>query len=291
MKKRFSTFTSLLFILGLLPGLITVVQAQETKVWDKPKDAKKQAADRLDKGKKGFKHMKAHAEQWGHADKYQHQLAIGGKLNSNGWSGCLYYLKRTGDVSNNVWSLSFSEIKHEKQIKQQRPLDAFPDLGETSPYIFGKVNNLYTLQLGYSRQVLLLPGVVENNLSVSFRYGGGFSLALLKPYYMRLIYPAPDRIQEEKYIDSNAEMYLDKNRIMGGSKWKKGLDELKPVPGAFAELAIVIEPAKSKYLVQMITIGTNFAFYSDKLPIMAKVEAFPWQGSLFVGLSLGKRWE
>jgi len=283
--RRF--FTALL--LCVLP---VCMQAQEQRIWDKPKDTKRKAAGKLDRDKNSLKKIKEHAERWGHADKYVHQVALGGRLNSNGWSGCLYYLKKTGDVSHDVWALSFSEIKHEKQVKQQRNPDAFAGLGEATPFVYGKVHNLYTLQLGYARELLLLPGVVEDNLSVSFRFGGGFNLAMLKPYYLKVVYPRPElHVEEISYTDSTAEMFLKKGNILGGSKWGKGLDETRLVPGAYAEAAFVVEPAKSKYLVQTITIGANFAFYSQSLPIMAKVEAFPWQGSLFVGLALGKRWK
>ena len=95
---------------------------------------------------------------------------------------------------------------------------------------------------------------------------------------------------EQRYTDSTAEMFLKKGNILGASKWSKGLDEVKLVPGAFAEAAFVIVPAKGKYLVQTITLGGNFAYYSRRLPIMAEVPAYPWQASLFVGLALGKRW-
>jgi hypothetical protein len=65
--------------------------------------------------------------------------------------------------------------------------------------VFGKINNLYTLQIGCSKEQLLLPGVVEGNLSVSFRYGGGFCLALLKPYYLKVVktdYTQPEPVSE-----------------------------------------------------------------------------------------------
>ncbi len=268
-----------------------VCHAQEKGLWDRPGKVKDKYADRLDRGKKGLKKFKEHAERWGYADKYEHELSLGGRLNSNGWSGAVYYARRSGKASMHVWSLSFSEIKHEKQIKQQRQGDAFPQFGEAAPFVFGKINNLYALQLGYSRELLLLPGVVEDNLSVSFSYGGGFSLAMLKPYYLKLIYPRPEvHMLEQRYTDSTADMFLKKGNILGASKWSKGLDEVKLVPGAFAEAAFVIVPAKGKYLVQTITLGGNFAYYTKKLPIMAEVPAFPWQASLFVGLALGKRW-
>ena len=151
------------------------------------------------------------------------------------------------------------------------------------------------MQLGYGREQLLLPGVLEGNMSVSFRYGGGFSLAMLKPYYLKLLYidyahGGQAHLQEERYSEDNSESFLNSNRIFGGSKWSNGLDEIRYVPGVFAEGAFVIEPSKNKSFIQLITLGGQFSFYTKSLPIMADRKAYAYIGELFVGLSLGKRW-
>jgi hypothetical protein len=86
-----------------------------------------------------------------------------------------------------LFQLDFSEVKHEKQVKQQREPIAFLKLGPSSPFVFGKINNVYLLHLGHDREFLLLPGVLEGNIGVSIRVQAGVSLAMLKPYYLKLI--------------------------------------------------------------------------------------------------------
>ena len=56
----------------------------------------------------------------------------------------------------------------------------YPQFGNALPFVYGKINNLYTLQVGFGNEKLLLPAVVDGNLSVSFRYSLGIGLAMLK---------------------------------------------------------------------------------------------------------------
>ncbi len=269
------------------------LQAQ-TDVWNKPKDNSKKALKKVDKGKKKIKQWKDHVKNSGLQEEYTHQLSLGAKLNSNGWSGCLYYWKKEDERKDHVYMLSFSEIKHDKQVKQEGS-SLYPQLGTPSPYVFGKINNLYTLQLGYGQEFMLLPKVIDGNISISSRLMGGFSLAMLKPYYLRLIYEdyitaTPIvTLEEHKYNDAT-EPFLKSGNKLGASPWTKGLGEMKYHPGVFAEAVIVIEPASNAWFVQTITLGGNFAFYTKQLPTMAEIKARQWQASLFVGLALGKRW-
>lgn len=267
----------------------------QVSVWDKPKDNTKEALKKVDKRKKKLKQLKKHIADWGLLEEYTKQLSIGGQMNSNGWTGGLYYMKVVDAGKKNVFSLRFSEIKHDKQIKQQDE-NIYPELGRPEPYVFGKINNLYTIQIGLGREQVLLPNVVEGNISVGIRLSGGFSLAMLKPYYLKLIYvdntlqnPVPE-LKEETYTDNTAYAFLKNGNKLASSSWTKGLKEMQYVPGAFAEAAFVIEPKASSWFVQTITIGGNIAFYSKELPIMAEISAYNYKASLFVGLAFGKRW-
>jgi hypothetical protein len=268
--------------------LVTVVIAPAVHAQNVWSESTHKAKNKSRKGVNKVKQLKDHIQQWGTEADFNKGLLLGGRLNSNGWSGGIYYLIKEKPGSHHIWQLHFSEIKHEKQIKQEN-IGVLPaKYGETTPYMFGKINNLYTLQIGYSKEQPLLPGVVEGNLSVSFRYGGGFSLALLKPYYLKVVktdYSQPEPVSElieTKYTDSVAALFLERPRILGGSKWSKGLGETKLVPGIYLEAAFVIEPAPNKGLIQAITLGVNGAAYTKSLPIMAELKA---------GLALGKRWK
>lgn len=277
-----------LFVIGIYSSAVA-----QNSVWS-GRDLRKGASEKVSRTKKGLKAYKEHLEQWGLDTSYNHGLLLGGKANSNGWSGNIFYEKRLGYKVTGFWTLSFSEIKHDKQIKEQAASNAYPQLGNPSPFVFGKINNLYTFQLGYGRDVLVLPGVAEGNISISFRYDGGISLAMLKPYYLKLIYldnaGNVPYLKEEQYSSANADKFLNSGAVLGASKWGKGLNEIEYVPGLYLEGAVSITPGKAKAFIQLITLGINGAYYAKSLPIMADEKAFAYQISLFAGLSIGKRW-
>lgn len=282
-------------LLWLLLPLMSRAQ-RESNLWNNVKSAPKRAGNTLQKGGKKIKKWKDHLQQWGLDADYNHGFALGAHLNSNGWTGLVYYQRRIDRTKSHFFQLSFSEVKHEKQVKQERTNTAFPELGAGSPFVFGKINNLYLLQLGHGREFLILPGILDGNLSVSLRAQAGFSLAMLKPYYLKLVYLEfnPDQhayVQEEKYSEANDEKFLNSSFILGASKWKQGLGEMTYVPGAYADVAIAIEPIRNKTFIKTVTLGGNFSIHSKSLEIMAHQKAYPWQACLYAGLSLGKRWK
>lgn len=278
-------------ILSLLLLLIPATTNAQNSVWGGTNSASKKAAG----AKHKLKDFKEHLQNWGLDTNYNHAFLIGGKLNSDGWSGSMYFVKRRSYKLNNFWQINFSEIKHDKQTKQTVSNATFPQLGNSTPYVFGKINNLYTLQIGYGKEKLLLPAVLESNLSVSYRFSGGFSLAMLKPYYLKLIYEnnggTSAHIEEHTYSKADSVYFLNINTILGASTWSKGLDEIDYVPGAYFEAAIAIIPGKNKSFIKVVTLGINSAYYSKSLAIMIDQTAYSWQVSLFAGLVIGKRWK
>ncbi|WP_209864363.1 hypothetical protein [Chitinophaga sp. OAE865] len=243
-----------------------------------------------------IKQWKKHVQEWGLDPKYNHALSIGIRLNTNGWSGDAYYLKQQSAGKRTIWQLHFSGLLHEKEIKQQRTGTTYNYLTKNTAYSLGKINNAYTLQLGYGQEQMLFPALLDGNLSLSLRYTAGPALAMLKPYYLKMLYVeyTPEEhsyMLVERFSKDNADHFLNPSYILGSEKWSKGLGETRFVPGLFAELAIALEPEKPKSFVKTITIGGNAAFYSSKIEIMAERKSYSYQASFFVGLSFGKRWK
>ncbi len=263
----------------------------QASAWGAATGAKKEAT----KTKGKLKNLKDHIEKWGLDSSYNRAFLLGGKINTDGWSGCVWFVKRK-NYTNNIWQISFSEIRHEKQTKQKGKNTTFPELGNATPYVFGKINNLYTLQVGFGKEKILLPGVMEGNLSVSYRYNTGLSLAMLKPYYLKMLQvdytnsPPIAHILQDHYTHEDSAQFLNDKLILGASTWSKGLDAIDFVPGAYLETALAITPGKHKTFVQQITLGLNAALYYKPLPIMQGQQAYPWQVCLFAGVGVGKRW-
>lgn len=268
----------------------------QVSVWQESKSTMQSLKQKKDKGQSRFREWKDYIQKEATTTDYNDALSIGARLNTNGWSGGLYFLKQKGAGQQALWELHFSEIKHEKETKQENTETIFKDLGKGKPYIFGKINNVYTLQLGYGREQLLLPALLDGNLSMAFRYAAGPATAFLKPYYLELIYLNTGSTggvytQSEKYSAGNAQRFLDAGDIQGADKWSKGLGQTKLIPGLFGELAFVLEPDKPKAFIETITFGGNAAVYTKPLVIMADRKADQYQLSLFVGLEIGGRWK
>ena len=281
----------LLLLLSLLS--CEVLHAQ---VWNKGSESLKRTRKKTERQGNRAKAWKDQILQWGLDSNYNYSLAAGAKLTTSGWSGGLVYLKQKKPGNKTVWQLYISEIKHEKEIKQQRNGDDYRELGKFRPFILGKIHYCYTLQLGYGKEQLLFPALLDGNMSVSFRYIIGPSLALMKPVYLNLIYTdyipeAVSHIQSEQYENLNGEQFLNPGKILGADKWSKGLSEMKFIPGAFAEAAFILEPGRPKAFVKTILIGGQFAFYTQKITIMANRKAYPYQMCFFVGINIGKRWK
>lgn len=282
------------FLLALL--LIPSLNHAQQSIWDGSKEQLMHVKEEGNKKVSRVKQWKAHAEKWGLDSNFNYGLSLSGRLNTNGWSGGLQYIIQQKHKRRTIWQLYFSEIKNEKEIKQQGTDASYTYLGKSKPYIFGKINNAYTLQLGYGKEQMLFPSLMDGNLSVSIRYLAGPTLAMLKPYYLNLIYvdynpDATAHIQTERYGINNAKQFLNAGNILGKERWSKGLTEIKYIPGLFGELYFAIEPDRPKAFIKTIMIGANAAFYASKIEIMADRKAYAYQASFFVGLGLGKRWK
>lgn len=269
----------------------------QNPVWSTPPGSNRRPQEVKRSVTSAYNRWTIHLKTWGLDSTYKHELSLSGRLNTDGWSmGAHYARKIEGLPHKTFFTLLFSEIKDEKQIKQERKNTAFPKLGTGTPFVFGKINNLYTLQLGIGRETMLLPGVLDGNLSVGFRYGGGFSLAMLKPYYLKLLHvdytglEPVATVAEEKYSEDNKDLFLLNTAILGACPWEKGLGEVKYIPGLFGDAAFTIEPGKRSGLVKVITLGIQGALYTKELPIMAERKAQRWNGRFYVGLQIGKRW-
>jgi hypothetical protein len=243
-----------------------------------------------------IKQWKNAIRTWGVDSNYQHALALSARLHTNGWAGGIQYLMRREQTNKLLLQVFFSEIKHDKEVKQERSNSSNSGGEKYRPYIFGKVNNVYTMEVHYGREQVLFPALMNGNMSVALRYSAGAALAMLKPYYLQLVYtdftPQPQQREAiERYSIHNQDAFLQPGHILGAAKWQKGLDEIKYIPGITAGLAVVLEPDKPRTLLKQVSIGCNTSFYTAPLVLLAEHKGTVWHSSFFVALSMGKRWK
>ncbi len=269
------------------------LHAQQRDVWQGVNNKKQKLNQSVQKRTGLVKSWMQHIQDWGLDESYRHELSLGANLHTNGFGGHLRYVQNKGNTTKSIWLLNVNTVKHEKEIKQQRKGDRYRDLGTFRPYHLGKMNSILDVKIGYGKEQVLLPSIIDDNIAVVGSIIVGAAIIVQKPVYLNLIYTntTGSYIESEKYNTSSQNQFLSNASILGADKWTKGLGESKFIPGIFLEPALVFVPAKNKTFIQRIYVGANLSYYTNKIEIMALQKAKPYHTSFFVGLGLGKRWK
>lgn len=262
-----------ILILGLL-FLAVAVKAQ-----DKSSNLSQKEIKRLQK-------YQTYREQQGSDLIYDHELNVGGRLNTDGWSGFLEYGKRTSDLTTTLLQLELGEKKHPKEDKQSY-VDPYTGFS-TKPFIYGKQNIFYQVKLGIGQRYLIGGKGNKNGVEVSAVYLGGVSLGLLRPYYLQV--NGGSGTEYIKYSDDTREEFLNLNDIISGSGLSKGWDELQVAPGLHAQLGMRFDWAQFNEVVSALEVGINAEAYSKKIPIMIDNKEQQFFFNAYVTLLFGKRW-
>lgn len=282
-----------LLLVFLFTGF-TPAYTQTKDAWKNLNQKQEKALKQKERTTRQLKGWIKQAQEWGLDNTYKHELSLGLNLHTNGVGGHLRYARNNKNTSQDIWLLQVRSVQHEKEIRQQRKGVSFRELGPFRPYNFGKINSILNLQLGYGKEQVLLPSIINENISIYGSLVGGASIILQKPVYLNLIHTDAGGtyfIQSERYSAQNEALFLNNSRILGADKWSKGLGEASIIPGLFLEPALIFVPAKNKAFIQKVYIGGNIAFHLSAVEIMALHKSSPLQASFFVGVGFGKRWK
>jgi len=221
-------------------------------------------------------------------------LSGGFRLNSNGWGlfmdkGFLYGNNDFGSNNRNkffqarVIELSFSEIKHPKEIKANAALPGLPF--QPGAYILGKVNNFYQANLGYGYRRLIAGKPDPGTVSIHWTYLGGFSGGLLKPYYLNIY-----NLGAVKYSEDVQQEFLTPGRIMGKAGFSKGLNEIKFVPGIFLKTGLHFDFASQTKGLMALETGAYGSFYFQKVLQMVGQDPKQFFLNFYVSIQFGGKW-
>jgi hypothetical protein len=214
---------------------------------------------------------------------YSKQSIFGVQLRTNGY-GFFYELgKMKTNRKTTIYRIDFTEIKHPKE-------DKLPSGGLFfgSPYIFGKANNFYQVQLGLGQQYILGQKGNKNGVAVSAVYSGGISLGLLRPYYLEVI-DTTNQTRIIKYSKADSALFLGPG-IIGGGGFGKGWGEMKMKPGIFTKAALRFDYGRFNEVVSGLEVGLSAEFYTSKIQIMLnqpKEKQFFFQG--YISILFGRR--
>ncbi|ATL49495.1 hypothetical protein COR50_21230 [Chitinophaga caeni] len=220
---------------------------------------------------------------------YEREFSIGGRLNTNGWSGFLELAYRKNRDKVRYFQLEFSEIKHPKQDKTS--LLYSDGFGLTSSsYFYGKKNNFYPVNIGYGIRRLIGGKAYKQGVEIQGIYYGGISLGLLKPYVLDVLDSTYNQRRYIHYTPETADLFTDPGNIYGSGGFTRGWEYVTLVPGLHAKLGVRFDWARFNHVVSALEVGVNAAYYTKTIDIMVLEEDKKFFLNAYLGIQFGKRW-
>lgn len=224
---------------------------------------------------------------------YNHEFAVGGRLNTDGWNGFLELGKRKNNLVTTLYQFEVGEKNDPKENKTANPLSQsiFGNTYNNRPYIYGKQNIFYQIKLGIGQQRLIGGKGNKHGVEVSAIYLGGLSLGLLRPYYLEVYQDSTSTSTLYiKYTTADQNQFLDSYNIAGGTGFSKGWNEMTLVPGIHARLGLRFDWSAFNQMISALEVSMNMEYYTQKIPIMVQAKEKQFFLNASVSILFGKRW-
>lgn len=206
-------------------------------------------------------------------------------MHTSGWGAHLYYSKFITAKSERLFFTDILTMKHSKEIKIQGYVDQ-----NSKDFVYGKLNGLFITRLGYGKKYNLYEKQRDKGVDISWIWGIGPSFGFLKPVYLDVVNISPNgKISAPLQEAYNPEKH-NLGNIYGRSKGIRGLAETKIIPGAFAKVGFEFEYNNDREFIRTISTGVTVDVFPKTIEIMAFAKntfIFP---SLYINVSLGRRY-
>jgi len=213
--------------------------------------------------------------------KSKRHFLAGFKFISDGYGGFIEYGVTKSSRKSSLFQLEIAERKHLKEEKYKTDLDI------STPFVFGKLNYFYPIKIGYQQQILLGNKGNKNGVNITANFGGGLSLALLKPYYVQF-----EKIDGEvslvKFSDPNINYFLDSAYLIGAPSFSQGWNQLNWIPGLYVKPSLRFDYGRFNETISALEIGLNAEYYTKKIPQLLNFKQEYFLGA-YVSVLFGRR--
>jgi hypothetical protein len=213
--------------------------------------------------------------------KFRKHTVFGVKLSNDGY-GAFLEIARAQSVNRTLlFQLDISERKHVKEQKLRN------DFSPTAPVIYGKINYFYPVKLGVQQQILLGNKSNKNGVCVTGNFGGGVSMAFLRPYLVEVDKGGGNYVFVG--YDSPDQNYFINGPIVGGPNLGIGWEKLKLIPGLYVKPAVRFDYGKYNELVSAIEVGVNAEYYFKNIPQMINIKQNRFFFNGYISILFGRR--
>lgn len=173
----------------------------------------------------------------------------------------------------NYYMFEIGYTKDHRERRINRNLSLF---NNSRSFSFGKVNSLINIRAGIGRKTYKSEKAKRKGIAVGYNLETGPSLAVLKPYYLDLIYvldagASEVELRTEKYNEENAEKFLSDD-VFGSSGFFTGINELSFTPGIQARAGLHFSMGAFDKYAKALEVGLMGDLFIKKINILAESE-------------------
>lgn len=220
---------------------------------------------------------------------YHKEMSGGVRMQTNGFSLFTEFGFIKNIFKTRVIQLEYQYFMDYK-LKKEKAIPFGKESGRD--YFYGLQNKLHTIRISYGIRRMFADKARRNGVRFSYMIMGGFSLALLKPYYLDLQFDREGftEIRSERYSEATKSYFLSKDSINEASPIYKGLNQMEPVPGVHAKTGINFDWGTRDEYVKALEVGVMADLYYKQLPVLINRQNRFYRFSAYVSFQFGKRW-
>jgi len=188
---------------------------------------------------------------------YENERTYAVTVRTNGWGVDYRYGRRIDGYRKRLFSFEFATLKHPRELR----ISNFYGLSNDR-FVYGKLNNIYTLKGSYGFQKEMYGKRDKNGLSIRYFYLLGATVSIIKPIYYEINYNT--YIKTERF---NYNLHQPYN-IVGTASFLKGINEIKFSPGVFAKYGYSFEFGKKIDRVNALDLGLMIEGYLLPIKIL-----------------------
>jgi len=206
---------------------------------------------------------------------YKKEWSLDFRLHENGAAIAYNSGKIKSYYKTNYYQLELGYTRDPREKSQSK----ISSIGRSGNFSFGKINSVINLRGGIGAKTYLSEKEKRNGLAVGYIYEIGPSLALLKPYYLDLIFveTVDSRqvisIRSERFSEANRDRFLDASSINTRSSFFRGFDEISVKAGIQGKIGMHLAIGAFDKYVKAFETGIMFDIYSSKIPILLETES------------------
>lgn len=217
---------------------------------------------------------------------------FGVKVNTNGFGVLYTFAQRVNYKLRRNYEVEYDYVKSLKEVKMINTYFS-SYFNNVKRFIFGKVNSVHNIRLGYGYNWMIFDKRDKNSVSIHLQANAGFSFAFEKPIYYEMVDSVAVLNNRASYYYSKHlfEDYYNGNvyDIITRSSFVVGLSEIKVRPGNYIKLDFSFDFARNAMSVSAVEVGTIFDFYYMPVTIMYKQpHNFMW--SMYLAYQFGRKY-